>query len=242
MLRQDWTNRKGAALSLLLCALGFAVADLPSPSTRVRLITPFLAVAGIVVLILDWFIGRRAIAATRPNLSACATLITSKDVQEFKDLGYLFRLLLSVTNEGAPATLWASIEIKGQLVQAVGSDLRAVWNRDLTPECKITTGDKQNIRIADSRVEPDLEYYWFVPFVSNGKVSEAHARGASMPNQPHPGGRIQVSVTVFSDPPSLSPQIKCEFSLDGCDQVTLMGVSLCPGGLAEGSRVLESPL
>jgi hypothetical protein len=184
---------------------------------------------------------KRVLPASRPNLSACATLLKSNGVKEFRDLHYLFRLLMSITNGGAPATLWASITVEGELVRAVGRDLCAIWNHNLAPECRITTNETRRIRVADSRVDADLRFSWFVPFVQDGKLIQVHAKEASLPGCPHPKGNIQVSVAIFSDPPSIAPHIECGFTLVGCDQVTPTGVSFCSDGIPEGFESLEIP-
>jgi hypothetical protein len=181
----------------------------------------------------------RELEANRPRLSACL----------YEDSG---QLLLSVTNAGAAAWVWATVNVSGNTLRQ-RSSVSAVWKHIAEDRSKLTMHETRDIIIAERKRDDQqwasLKYYWYVPFIENGNRSETRPLSASVPS--HPGFdskldpearaiRQDVSITVLSDPISLEPPIHCVLALVGCDMwEDVSGVQVCPQLSARSSASEE---
>lgn len=126
---------------------------------------------------------------------------------------YKNRLILELTNEGAPADVWARVTVGGATLSRC-SNADAVWDHDLTStRTLIASGERRSICIAESRhaeraTGADIfRHYWWVSYFESNKVVTTRSLEPSFPspNDQNIAARQELVLEVFSSPPSLSP-------------------------------------
>jgi hypothetical protein len=168
----------------------------------------------------------RELEASRPRLSAC--------LREDET-----RLLLSVTNAGESAWVWATIAVSS--TRAPRSGVSAIWRHTPKDRSRLTMHETRDIVVAERRRDDErwnqLKYYWYVPFIEDGQRVETRSLEPAIPSYPgydssvDPDARTvrqDVRISVVSDPPSLEPPIYCTIALIGCDMWEAQGVPTCP--------------
>jgi hypothetical protein len=172
----------------------------------------------------------------RPRLSACLV-----------DRGHT--LFLSVTNDGAPADVWASIAVTGDTSRPKCYGF-AIWRdtpEDVPPRQRhierIAKSESRTLVIAEmhSAGKYNILYHRYVPFILAGEHESTHSAEGAVPCfysdpssfKPEVGSssvsRQEVALRVFSDKTSLLPPIQCDITLLGCDRWEMLsGVPLCP--------------
>ena len=173
----------------------------------------------------------KELEATRPRLSAC--LADHSDA-----------LFLVISNDGAGAAeVSAKITISGDAMSPQ-TDAYAIWNNepDGRERVRIDAGDQKMILVCEAGTEGQdfFHWYWFIPFISNGKKDRTRPFTGLFPSSrawlgddkavPEEAQEIRqrVSLRVTSEPASLSPLIQCSITLVGYNHWEgLSGVALC---------------
>jgi hypothetical protein len=165
--------------------------------------------------------------AGRPRLRACLH-------EETEQPGNLW---LAVTNDGAPAEVWATITVTGDTTKPCsGAD--AIWRYIQAGRCDLGTGETRYIKISvmlsSGKIMPQT-FVWHVPFIADGEecttCSKHDGDRTSADYNPKTdplASRQRVTLQVFSTPASLLPAIRCSVVLVGCDAwEDLTGVGVC---------------
>jgi hypothetical protein len=121
-----------------------------------------------------------------------------------------WRVFLVITNDGAVADVSARISYSDSLNWA-----DAAWDGRLDREYRMGNGDSGVIAIA--RKDSVFPEHWGVQYLANGRKEGVRIIS-----------RRQVAISVFSEPESLSPPIRCTLTLVSGAVEGLAGISWCP--------------
>jgi hypothetical protein len=221
---KDWSGRGWLVRTLCMGALAVAIGYFLGPRMALAHYPPWVGnlVAGggaaLAWAVLTFIIalakapGRllreanakiRAMESIRPRLSACLR----RDSR---------RVFLVIKNDGAIANVSAKISYSGALN---GAD--AAWSTRPDREYRMGNGDSGMISVARKDSYSATMEWWCVQHLANGRKDDVRCD----PAIPRP----QVAISVFSEPESLEPPIRCTFTLlaGGRAVEELTGVNWC---------------
>jgi hypothetical protein len=148
MRRGDWTNRKGGGLGLLVAALGFAVPAYLSRSIWLSVVAAFLALAGIVVLGIDFSSRRKAALFVEASVDYLYNVVNASKHLSISGFDKRKFAVLKVTNTGSKDL--KKIIAKCQMDQE--AEENGIWSLDSGDEFTGGGSHKADLDVGDSRL------------------------------------------------------------------------------------------